>query len=117
MTKRNFLSIANYSKLNVEIFYFSLSQSKESGLLQLNNPLPAESLNPNYSWIQNKEPDDHAYLIAEQVLKYAGNNNAKVLFLSKYDRKSHSRLFTSTSPESMSLTLSYKAFMLAKLSS
>jgi len=72
---------------DVEIFDFSLSQSKESGLLQLNNPLPAESLNPNYSWIQNKEPDDHAYLIAEQVLKYAGNNNAKVLFLSKYDRK------------------------------
>ena len=56
-------------------------------MLQLNNPLPAESLNPNYSWIQNKEPDDHAYLIAEQVLKYAVNNNAKVLFLSKYDRK------------------------------
>jgi len=72
---------------DVEIFDFSLSQSKESGLLQLNNPLPAESLNSNYSWIQNKEPDDHAYLISEQVLKYASNNDAKVLFLSKYDKK------------------------------
>ena len=72
---------------DVEIFDFSLSQSKESGLLQLNNPLPAESLNSNYSWIQNNEPDDHAYLISEQVLKYASNNDAKVLFLSKYDKK------------------------------
>jgi len=72
---------------DLELFDFTLCQSKKSGLLQLGNPIPAESLNPNYSWIQNKEPDDHAYLIAEQVLKYASNNDVKVLFLSKYDKK------------------------------
>ncbi|MDP7197738.1 MAG: hypothetical protein QF864_16340 [SAR202 cluster bacterium] len=71
---------------DLKLFNFTLCQSKKSGLLQLGNPIPAESLKPNYSWIQNKEPDDHAYLIAEQVLKYASNNDAKVLFLSKYDK-------------------------------
>jgi len=72
---------------DVEIFDFSLSQSKESGLLQLNNPLPTKFLCPKYSWIRNKEPDNHADLIAEEVLKNTDGSNAKVLFLSTYDKK------------------------------
>ena len=70
----------------IKLFDFTLLQSKDTGLLQLKIPIPAKSLVPEFNWIKNNEPDDHAYLIAEQVLKYASNNDAKVLFLSKYDK-------------------------------
>ena len=72
---------------NIKLFDFSLSQSNKSGLLQLANPIPAKSLHPKYSWIRNKEPDDHANLIAEEILKYTANGASTVLFLSKFDQK------------------------------
>ena len=72
---------------DLELFDFTLSQSENSGLLQLESPIPAKSLSPDYNWIKNKEPNDHAYLIAEQVIKYTENSDATVLFLSMFDKK------------------------------
>ncbi len=83
---RCFDYISNENK-DVELFDFTLSQSEKSGLLQLESPIPAKSLSPDCNWIKNNEPDDHAYLIAEQVIKYTENSNATVLFLSMYDKK------------------------------
>jgi len=71
----------------VELFNFTLSQSHTSGLLQLQNPIPVASLKPKFSWVINKEPDDHAELIATEVLKHTESNDGKVLFLSIYDKK------------------------------
>lgn len=70
-----------------ELFNFTLSQSINSGLLQLENPIPAKALVPKFNWIKNKEPDDHAYLIVEQVLGYTKNSDATILFLSHFDNK------------------------------
>ena len=70
-----------------ELFDFSLSQFRGSGLLHLKYPIPVKSLIPKYSWVKNKEPDEHAELIADEVLKYTDKNDGKVLFLSKYDQK------------------------------
>ena len=70
-----------------ELFDFSLSQFRGSGLLHLKCPIPVKSLIPKYSWVRNKEPDDHAELIADEVLKYTDSNDGEVLFLSKYDQK------------------------------
>ena len=92
---------------DVEIFDFSLSQSKESGLLYLENPISAKSLHPKYSWIRNKEPDDHASLIAEEVLKQTANGNSSVLFLSIFDQKVYDIVNKSLGPRAVLLD-SYK---------
>jgi len=83
---RCFDFIYNENK-DVKLFDFTLSQSEDSGLLQLENPIPAKSLSPDNNWIKNKEPDDHAYLVAEQVKNYTENSDATVLFLSMFDKK------------------------------
>lgn len=72
---------------NLKLFDFALHQSIKTGLLQLKNPLSADLLVPKFSWVKNKEPDDHAYIIADEVLRLSKFNESTVLFLSHFDNK------------------------------
>ena len=79
----------NRKKQSDLCYEFSVCQSLISGLVQLENPLPAKDLHPTYSWIRNKEPEDHTNVIAQEIFNNIRGENSKVLFLSHYDTKIH----------------------------
>jgi len=85
---RCFDFITNVDK-NVELFEFALCQSKKTGLIQLKKALPADLLKPKFSWVKNREPDDHAHIIADELLRLTKHNNSNVLFLSHFDKKAY----------------------------
>src|SRR3989304_7048566 len=69
------------------LFDFSVGQCRSCGIIQLKNLIPARDLHPKFDWIRNKEADKHTDSLATSLLEYLGNDNAKVLFLSTYDKK------------------------------
>jgi len=70
-----------------ELFSFVLGQCDYCGVVQLVKLIPEKKLIPKYKWIDNKEPDKHAFVIAEALLSYVKCPDTRILFLSKYDKK------------------------------
>ena len=74
------------------MFDFSVGQCRSCGVIQLKNPISARNLHPKFDWIRNKEADKHTDSLATSLLEYLGNDNAKVLFISAYDKKLYDAL-------------------------
>jgi len=59
-----------------ELFPLKLGQCRETGLIQLIDPVPYEKLTPRYDWVTYNEPESHLDSLVEKVSK---------LFLKKKD--------------------------------
>ncbi len=75
---------------DIPLFDLKLKQSKSSGLISIENPIPPQNLMPTFDWIVNKEPDEHSNIIAEESIKHLKSNDGKILFLTNFDYKSYS---------------------------
>ena len=70
----------------LDLYYdFSVCQTINTGLIKLKYPIPAEQLHPTYDWIRNKEPNDHANIIAQEIIQNT-KKDSRVLFLSNFDK-------------------------------
>ena len=60
------------------------------GFFQAIHPLSEATLNPDFDWVENKEPDDHAASLVTTVVESTLHPGSRVLSFSPFDQKYHS---------------------------
>jgi hypothetical protein len=68
-------------------FPLGLGECQHCGVIQLTEPVPPAMLVPHYSWVQNKEPEDHLPQLASDVAAAFQDSPARVLLISYFDDK------------------------------
>jgi hypothetical protein len=69
-----------------------LGQCAGCSFIQILKPIPAANLHPHFDWVKNKEPDDHAPFLVEELLRMGVDSDSQVLFLSKMDERYHAAM-------------------------
>lgn len=64
---------------NEYLYPMKLNLCEATGLIQINDPVPAAELAPRYDWITYNEPEGHLDDLVENIIALSGlNNNAKI---------------------------------------
>ena len=68
-------------------YFLGLGQCRSCGVIQLSRPVRSEDLVPRFSWIKNKEPEQHLSDLAQQIAETYGSVLSRVLLVSEFDEK------------------------------